>query len=190
MDFNSLPQGAPVYVFRTTGKLTFKIGTLKTKFNQRNVAKPDPSANQYYNFNTIPNANMVFDLAVDFDGKEEILQEIPAIAEVATLDDKQTFVSCSQSSLTAIVKNTVNTAKFHLARKEYYNNVIADGEEILTQIDPKSAEEKQQAKTICELKENYSQMAKDIAKFKSDQAQMLRMLQKMTGEKSIKNEDK
>lgn len=154
MDFNSLGQGAPFYIFKKSEKPILLIGTVKSKTQPqpRYQAQAVPTA-----FNGT-NIQQVINITATIDGRDETFTDIPFNVEVAQSGDK--IFSGSRDAMISVVDNLINQSKKALNEIEYHKTMISEGDKILEVLNPKYAEEKKQAKTISELQQGYSEMTK------------------------------
>ena len=154
MDFNSLGQGAPFYVFKKSEKPILFVGTVKSKTQPqpRYQAQAVPSA-----FNGT-NIQQVINITATIDGKDETFTDIPFNVEVAQSGDK--IFSGSRDAMISVVDNLINQSKKALNEIEYHKTMISEGDKILEVLNPKYAEEKKQSKTISELQQGYTEMTK------------------------------
>lgn len=185
MDFNSLGNGAPIYVLKKAEKPTLLVGTVKSK------TQPQPR----YQAQAIPtafngtNIQQVINITAVIDGKDETFTEIPFNVEVAQSGDK--IFSGSRDAMISVVDNLINQSKKALNEVEYHKVMISEGDKILEILNPKYAEDKKQAKTITELQQGYSTMNKKFEKIDADNTEIKAMLQELlNGKKSSKNSDK
>ena len=154
MDFNSLGQGAPFYVFKKSEKPILFVGTVKSK------TQPQPR----YQAQAVPiafngtNIQQVINITATIDGKDETFTDIPFNVEVAQSGDK--IFSGSRDAMISVVDNLINQSKKALNEIEYHKTMISEGDKILEVLNPKYAEEKKQSKTISELQQGYTEMTK------------------------------
>jgi len=181
MDFNSLGQGAPFYIFKKSEKPTLLVGTVKSKTQPqpRYQAQAVPTA-----FNGT-NIQQVINITATIDGKDETFTDIPFNVEVAQSGDK--IFSGSRDAMISVVDNLINQSKKALNEVEYHRTMISEGDKILEVLNPKYAEEKKQAKTINELQQGYSSLNKKFDKIESDNGKIMSMLTELLGKKSAKN---
>jgi len=186
MDFNSLGNGAPVYVLKLVdGKPIFSVGALKSKINAK-TKYGTTGTPQFFNAN---NAVQVFDIVVSFSGKgDEVFTDIPIAAVVANTEDRKNFFATSQNAIANVLRDLITTSQKAIepAEIERHKNMIAEGSKIMENIDTRYAEEKRQARSISELQKNQEAWDKRFAKIESDNAKIMSMLQKLTNEKPAK----
>ncbi|MBQ3689369.1 MAG: hypothetical protein II937_05805 [Bacteroidales bacterium] len=175
MDFNSLGQGSPFYVLNKTEKPILRIGTVKSK------TTPQPKYQQGTNAFNTTNLQQVINITATIDGKDEIFSDIPFNVEVAKIGENLIF-SGSQTAMSAVVENLIQTSKKALEQVNYHKTMIDEGDRILEFLNPKYADEKRQAKTISELEKKQAETDKKLDKISTDNAQILAMLKKLTGE--------
>lgn len=179
MDFNSLGIGSPFYVLDKSQKPLLKIGTVKSK------SAPQPKYQQGTNaFNAGANIQQVVSITANFGGNDEVFSDVPINVEVAKIGEHVIF-SGSQTAMSAVVENLIQTSKKALSQAEYHKTMIAEGDKILETLNPKYAAEKQQAQNITELQKGYDNLMKEMSKLSSDNSKILSMLSEMR--KSSKN---
>lgn len=181
MDFNSLGQGAPFYVFRKAEKPVLLIGTVKSKTQPqpRYQAQAVPTA-----FNGT-NIQQVINITVTIDGKDETFTDVPFNVEVAQAGEK--IFSGSRDAMISVVDNLINQSKKALTEIEYHKTMISEGDKILEVLNPKYADEKKQARTITELQQGYSSLNKKFDKIELDNGKIMSMLSELLGKKSVKS---
>lgn len=192
MDFNSLGLSAPIYVLKVVdGKPVYSVGSLKSKINPKTKY-----TNGQPNLYNASNAVQVFDIVVSFNGKgDEVFTEIPITAVVANTEDKKAFFSTSQTAIAGVLRDLIQSAQKALDQAELdrHKAMIAEGSKIMESIDPRFAEEKRQARSISELQKSQQEWDKRFSKIEAtnerlmnDNAKILGILQKLTGDKSVK----
>lgn len=179
MDFNTLGSGSPFYVLTTSGKPTLKIGTVQTKTVPQQKFVNSTNALNGTSYQTVIN------ITARFNGVDEVFTDVPINVEVAK--NGSDIFTGSQTAMSAVVENLIQTSKKALEEVENHKTMIAEGDKILEVLNPKYAEDKKQAKTISDLEKGYAEMAKKFAKLESDNAQILAEVRKLTGtQKSAK----
>jgi len=157
MDFNSLGQGSPFYILRRTeSKPVLEIGIIKSK------TPPQPM----YQTQAVPtafnglNAQQVINITVTVDGKDEIIPSLPINVEIAERG-KDTYSSSREAMLQA-VDAMMQASKDALNKKAYHENVLTEGEKMLETLNPRYAEEKNQARTMADLQNRVNNQDKKL----------------------------
>jgi len=162
MDFNSLGQGSPFYILRRTeSKPVLEIGTIKSK------TPPQPM----YQTQAVPtafnglNAQQVINITVTVDGKDEVIPSLPVGVEIAERG-KDTY-SASREAMLQAVDAMMQASKDALGQKAYHENVLTEGEKMLETLNPRYAEEKNQARTMVELQNRVNNQDKKLDEMKT-----------------------
>lgn len=162
MDFNSLGQGSPFYILRRTdSKPLLEVGTVKSK------TIPQP----LYQGQAVPgafnglNAQQVINITVTVDGKDEVFPSVPVNVEIAERG-KDTF-SGSREAMLQAVDAMMQSSKKALGEKSYHENVLTEGEKMLETLNPRYAEEKNQARTMVELQTRVNNQDKKLDEMKT-----------------------
>jgi len=162
MDFNSLGQGSPFYILRRTdSKPVLEVGTVKSKTMPQPMyqAQAVPTA-----FNGL-NAQQVISITVTVDNKDEVFPSVPVNVEIAERG-KDTFTGSREAMLQA-VDAMMQASKKALGEKNYHENVLTEGEKMLETLNPRYAEEKNQARTMAELQNRVNDQDKKLDDMKA-----------------------
>lgn len=144
MDFNSLGNGNPFYVLRKGEKPILEVGVVKSKSQPR--AK---FPTQTPNIMTGMQMQQVIDVVATINGKDETFNEIPVNVEIAARGN-DTF-SGSREAMLQAVDAMLQTSKKAIEQVSYHKAVVSESEKMLEVLNPRYAEEKKQARTICDL---------------------------------------
>lgn len=144
MDFNSLGTGNPFYILRKAEKPVLEVGVVKTKSQPR--AK---FPTQTPNIMTGVQMQQVIDITATINGKDEIYTDLPVGVEIAARGN-DTF-SGSREAMLQAVDAMLQTSKKAIEQVPYHKSVISESEKMLEVLNPRYAEEKKQARTICDL---------------------------------------
>lgn len=155
MDFNSLSTGSPFYVLRRTDKPILEVGVVKSKTAPQ--PKYQPSVPTAFNGTTI---QQVLSVTVTINGKDEVFSDVPVNVEVAA-KGSDTF-SGSREAMLQVVDAMIQSSKKALEMVEYHKVVKAEGERMLETLNPRYAEEKKQARTICDLEKRQSETDRKV----------------------------
>ena len=157
MDFNSLGPGSPFYILRRNGvKPVLEIGTLKSK------TLPQPK----YQAQAVPTAfngttmQQVISLTVTVDGKDEVIADVPANVEIAARGT-DTF-SGSREAILQAVDAMIQASRKALSETDYHKVVLTEADAMLELLNPRYAEEKNQARTMMALQERVNNQDKKL----------------------------
>lgn len=157
MDFNSLAVGSPFYVLRKTAdKPILEVGTVKGKTppQPKYQSQAVPSA---FNGTNIQN---VLTLTATINGQDVVFQEIPVNVEIAARGN-ETF-SGSREAMLQAVDAMIQASKKALEMEAYHKAVAVEGEKMIETLNPRYAEEKRQARTICDLEKRQSETDRKV----------------------------
>lgn len=137
MDFNSLGENSQIHIIR---KKPFEhiIGTLKSKTS--------PMAQTY-----LPNPQSPINLVVTVDGKDEVVNGVPAQAEVVQFGNS--FYATTTGGVLQAVDSMMQMARDGLDSRPYFESVLATGEKIKEDINPQYAENKRLSRVTAELQQ-------------------------------------
>ncbi len=144
MDFNSLGNGNPFYVLRKGEKPILEVGVVKSK-SQPRAKFPTQTPNIMAGMQM----QQVIDVVATINGKDETFSEIPVNVEIAARGN-DTF-SGSREAMLQAVDAMLQTSKKAIEQVSYHKAVVAESEKMLEVLNPRYAEEKKQARTICDL---------------------------------------
>jgi hypothetical protein len=150
MDFNTIGKGSAFYILNEEGTPKLEIGTLKEK-----VVKP---ANMYAG---LPGQQLV-DITVSVDGKDRVIPDVPVNVEIAQRG-KETYTGSREAMLQA-VDGMIARAQQGLDLVSYYELAKCEGEKMREILNPRYAAEKEQARTIEELKQHREETDKKLDK--------------------------
>lgn len=146
MDFNSLGAGNPFYILRRGEHPQLEVGVVKTKSAPR---AQFPTATP--NIMTGVQMQQVIDIVATIGGREETFSDIPTSVEIAAKGD--TTFSGSREAMLQAVDAMLQTSRKALEQVDYHRGVLTEGEHMLEVLNPRYAEEKQQARSILDLQE-------------------------------------
>lgn len=146
MDFQSLGSGNPFYILRSGEKPVLEIGVVKSK-SQPRAKFPTQTPNVMAGMQM----QQVIDIVATVNGKDETFNEVPVNVEIAARGS-ETF-SGSREAMLQAVDSMLQTSKKAIDQIPYHKSVIAESEKMMEALNPRYAEEKQQARTIKSLEE-------------------------------------
>lgn len=133
--FSALRQGSTLYILDKTDVPSLKIGQI--------ISASSP------NNNFTPYLNNQIDVQVKVNGETLEFKQLPSALSIATYGD--TIVSESRDLMCQEVENMLRTSKEILDSVPYHENVISAGEEMLKQLSPQFAKQKDQEDKINNL---------------------------------------
>ena len=137
--FSALRQGSIVYILEKQDGLVLKNGRVVT------YTSPQFTNNIY------PNNSNVFgfvNITVDVDGKSLEFNNLPANQNIAPYNGGMTVISESKEAIITEVENTINNSKSVIEGRSYHEKIIVDGENILKDLNPHFAKEKERDEEI------------------------------------------
>ena len=166
MDFISIGAGSPFYVLQKSDKPVLKIGTVKSKGEQRapyNTQTPGV----FNGLAAMSGQNNVIDIVVTLDGNDVPFSNLPVNSESSTYNNGGTFVSCSREATLQAVDNMIQSSKKALEQVGYHNSVLEEGEKMLEALNPRYKEEKDRDRSIRSLEERQDAQDKKLDKILS-----------------------
>lgn len=167
MDFQSLGQGSPFYIFRQGEKPILEVGVVKSK-SQPRAKFPTQTPNIMQGLQM----QQVIDLVATINGKDETFTEVPVSVEIAQKGNV-TF-SGSREAMLQAVDAQMQTSKKHIEENAYHVSAIPEYEKMMETLNPQYAENKQQARTIKDLQDRADKQDKKLD-------DIYALLQKMNG---------
>ena len=139
--FQSLRQNSLFYVLEKGEKLKLKIGYVE------NVSNPQPKYNQF----TTPYGNqneMVVDIKVKIDDSIVEFKQLPANLSIANSDNNNVVVSENKDAMSAEIEAMLRSSRTIIESVPYHQQVIADCDIILRELNPQFKKEKEQEEKI------------------------------------------
>lgn len=137
--FSALRQGSIVYILEKENGLVLKSGRVATYTSPQFTNNIYPNNQQPFGF---------VNITVDIDGKSVEFNNLPASQNVAPYNGGMTIVSESKDAIIAEVENSINNSKTVLNSRPYHEKLIVDGENILKELNPHFAKEKERDEEI------------------------------------------
>lgn len=156
MNFNSLTEGNPFYVLRKGDKPTLDVGVVKGKTQPQAQYQPQAIPNA---FTGLGNQQVISVTAI-INGKEEVFQSVPIVAEIAERGNE--VFSGSREAMLQAVDAMIQSSKKALEMVDYHKAVKVEGEKMLEILNPRYAEEKRQSRTIKSLEEKQLETDKKL----------------------------
>ena len=133
------------------------------------TAKVAQLSSQYppqFNFQ-LPNAgaNMspMFDITLEMDGKTELFQRIPINSSIAEFPEKGIIISETRDGVINEVGAIRGDAVSNLEKRSFYEQTVANCDQILMEINPELKQEQEQATKIAGLENKIAEMSEQIA---------------------------
>lgn len=174
MDFNSLGNGSPFYVLRKGDKPSLDVGVVKDKTPAQPKYQPQAVPNAFNG----TNIQQVTTITATINGKDEVFADVPISVEIAARGN-DTFTGSREAMLQA-VDAMIQASKKALEMVDYHKSVKLEGEKMLETLNPRYAEEKQQARTIKTLEERQEATDKKLDS-------ILNILQELNGTSAPKS---
>ena len=135
--FSALRQGSILYILEKGENPTFKIGQIVS------VTQPNYNSNFLVNGSTIDIGVKVGDQNMDF-------KNVPSSQSVTSYNN--VIITETKELMSNEVDNMLQNSKSIVDSVEYHNNVIASCENILKDLNPRFAKEKERDEDITNLK--------------------------------------
>lgn len=132
--FSNLRQGSYFYILDKSSEPTIQIGTVQ------NINSPGFT----------PYANSL-DISVKVGNEILDFKQLPTAMSVATYNNGNTIVSDSREFMSTEVENMIKNSKEILESIPYHEKIIENSEEILKQLNPQFAKQKDQEDKINNL---------------------------------------
>lgn len=141
--FSALNQGSLIYILDKTDRPTFKIGEV--------VSTTQPQLNlPYGNSNYGP-----IDLKVKIDGSIHEYNSIPSSNSIITYNSGKITLSETKQGLQSEVESILQNSKQILDNIDKYQNNIIDCENILKQLNPQFAKDKERDDRLNNLEQRF-----------------------------------
>lgn len=170
MDFNSLTQGATLYVISTNGGLSVAPTTVKGK------------SAPYWPMPANGMNSQLIDITVTFNGQDRVIPGLPVGLEVAGRDP-EVYVA-SRDMAERIIDDKVSEAEKILQNVPYYERLKTEGPRCKEIINPGYAQTRRQTETIAQLQERAANTESELQAVRTQNAEILQLLKEMRGEAS------
>lgn len=141
--FSALRQGSTIYILEKGDKPKLKLGSV--------ISATSPNNYNYMNAGTL-------DINVSVDDQTLEFKQLPSALSVANYNNGNTIVSESKDLMCQEVENMIRNSKQIIDSIPYHENVITNGEEILKQLSPQFAKQKDQEDKINNLETKVGSM--------------------------------
>ena len=153
---SNLRPGTPVFVVFKNGPrvATAKVAQLSSQYPpQFNIQMGQLGANM----------SPMFDLTLEIDGKTELFQRIPINTSVAEFPEKGIILSETRDGVVNEVNAIRGEATSVLDKRQFYEQTVANCDQILLEINPELKREQEQATKIANLEAQLAGMSDQLA---------------------------
>lgn len=140
--FSALSQGSPIYLLDKTSTPDYKVGEI--------VGVSYPKMNPY----NVGPQNTV-DLKVKIDGEIQEFNSIPSINSVVSYNSGKIIISESKQGIQTEVENILQNSKQILNSIDTYKQNVIDCENILKQLNPQFAIDKERDERLSNLENRF-----------------------------------
>lgn len=140
--FSALSQGSPIYLLDKTSTPDYKVGEI--------VGVSYPKMNPY----NVGPQNTV-DLKVKIDGEIQEFNSIPSINSVVSYNSGKIIISESKQGIQTEVENILQNSKQILSNIDTYKQNVVDCENILKQLNPQFAIDKERDERLSNLENRF-----------------------------------
>ena len=140
--FSALSQGSPIYLLDKTSTPDYKVGEI--------VGVSYPKMNPY----NVGPQNTV-DLKVKIDGEIQEFNSIPSINSVVSYNGGKIIISESKQGIQTEVENILQNSKQILSSIDTYKQNVVDCENILKQLNPQFAIDKERDERLSSLENRF-----------------------------------
>lgn len=140
--FSALSQGSPIYLLDKTSTPDYKVGEI--------VGVSYPKMNPY----NVGPQNTV-DLKVKIDGEIQEFNSIPSINTVVSYNGGKIVISESKQGIQTEVENILQNSKQILNNIDTYKQNVIDCENILKQLNPQFAIDKERDERLSSLENRF-----------------------------------
>ena len=109
------------------------------------------------------NMSPMFDLTLELDGKTELFQRIPINTSIAEFPEKGIILSETRDGVINEVSAIRGNAVSELEKRSFYEQTVANCDQILLDVNPDLKREQEQAGKIAKLEQQLAGMSDQIA---------------------------
>ena len=155
--FQNLRQGQPFYILHKGENPRCEIGSVVT------VSNPMPKFPN--NFQFPQNQEMVVDVKIRVGESTMDFQKLPAQLSIADFSPmgNSVVVSSEKDAINAEVEAMQQSSKDALAKIDYHNSVITACDDMLKQLNPQFAKDKERDEEIVRLKEQINSLTGNVS---------------------------
>lgn len=171
--FSGLRQNSLFYILEKGEAVSLKIGQVVS------VSNPQPKYNQYPTMQHYGQPETTVDVKVKVGDDVLEFKQLPSNLSIANFGQNGVVVSESKEAMSAEVEAMLRTSNGIIDSVPYHKKVITCCDDMLRQLNPQFAKEKQQEEKIGILEEKMGGIENTLS-------QMMGMLSEVTGYKSKK----
>lgn len=157
--FSGLRINSPFYILETKDKVKLANGYVTWMSN------PYPMFKQYSGSNNM--YDQVVDIKVCVDGNEVEFKQLPSNLSIVNFGNDGVIVSDSKESMLNEVTSIRENSKLQLEKMKYYEETYATCDELVRELDPKSAKEYEYDTKISKLEEKVIGIESNITDIKT-----------------------
>ena len=140
--FSALSQGSPIYILDKTSSPKYKVGEV--------IGVSYPKVNPYN-----MNPQNTVDLKVKIDGETQEFSSIPSINSYITYNNGKIVISETKQGIQNEVESILSNSKQILNNIDNYKKNVEDCEEILKQLNPQFAIDKERDERLSNLENRF-----------------------------------
>ena len=155
--FSALNQGSPIYILDRTNGMKYSVGKVI------GVTQP----NQFgggFNASSFINPNIPVLIKAEVDGVVRDFPEVTPNASFMSYNGGKTIISENVQGIQSEIENVHKKAKDILANIPFYEQEVADCENIMKQLDHRYAQDKERDERIDALSNKFSSMESKLDK--------------------------
>lgn len=150
--FSGLRQNSLFYILEKGDNLNLKVGQVVS------VSNPQPKYNQYPGVQPYSQPEMVVDVKVKVGDETMDFKQLPSNLSIANFGQNGVVVSESKEAMSAEVEAMLRNSTSIVESVPYHEKVISYCDEMLRQLNPQFAKEKEQEEKIDRLEEKMGGM--------------------------------
>lgn len=175
--FSGLRQNSLFYILEKGETVNLKIGQVVS------VSNPQPKYNQYQHLQPYSQQETTVDVKVKIGDETVDFKQLPSNLSIANFGQNGMVVSESKEAMCAEVEAMLRSSTAILESIPYHKKVISSCDDMLRQLNPQFAKEKEQEEKIGILEQRMGGMEGTLSEMKG-------MLSELVGhKKSIKNKE-
>lgn len=181
--FKDLRQNSPFYILYKGEKPRLETGSVSS------VSQPMPKPMVNYNAMMPQQPEMVVDVKIKVGNNILTFEKLPAANTIADFSmngndlSQNVVISSNRDMIKTEIETMLSQSKSILESASYHQNVINECEDILKQVNPTFAKEKQQESTISNLEERTKNMENQLGSLLNRIEQLLSV--KTAGEEKL-----
>lgn len=148
--FSALNQGSPIYLLDKTSSPKYQVGEI--------IGISQPKIN--YNFGQ----TTTVDLKVKIDDSVQDFNSIPGINSVVTYNNGKLIISETKQGIQNEVESILHNSKHIVDNIDTYKQNISDCEEILKQLNPQFAKDKERDDRLTNLEDRFGNVESKLDK--------------------------